>query len=771
MMKFLKINKVFIFVLLFVFGITTYLFALTEEKAKKVTAIEIKGNKSISSANIMPKIKTRVGQEYSQNIISEDLKRIYNMGSFSDVKVDREDFTDGFKVIFYLTEKPIIEDIAIEGSRVIGKRKLDEIIKSKSGDFLDYKVLKEDIKNIQDEYKKRGFSLADITYDSKIDDQTNKVKVKIIIQESLKIKIKKIVFVGNSSFNGKKLLKIIKTRKRFLFLSSGIYNKDVLAEDIERLKAFYKREGFLDAKADYKTEIKQKGLMYVTFLIDEGTKYFTGSITIKGNKLIPREDIVLKLKECLPGKVFSNDLMQLDVDKIKEIYFDKGYIFADIQPATSIDPKTGKVDIDYSITEGEIAYVERINVVGNVKTKDVVIRRELRINPGEKFDGQKLRRSRERLRNLGFFEEVGFNIEPGSAANKKNLEVEVKEAKTGEFSFGGGYSTIDQFVGFLSIRQKNFDFKNFPYFTGDGQDLIFYSEWGTVRQNFQLSFTEPWIFDYPLSFGFDAFQSSHQRETDVGYGYDEERAGGDLRLGKDITEYLSSGLVYRNERIKISDISSDASSELRKEEGENTISSTGLRLALDTRDNRFDPTKGAFLGGWFDVAGGSFGGDKDFTRFSTKASYDVPTWGNSVLEFRLQAGIMDAFGDSSEVPIYERFFAGGANTIRGYQERKVGPIDPVSEDPIGGESMLVANIEYTKPLADYIKVAIFFDAGNVWAKSSDFGSGGFKSGFGAGVRIKTPIGPIRLDYGYPLNKEPGEDKREGQFYFSMSHGF
>ncbi len=766
-----SLKNITMLVLLFVFGMVAVALAQTEGETKNVTAIELKGNKSISTANIMPKIKTRVGQEYSQNIISEDLKRIYNMGSFSDVKVDREDFEGGFKVIFFLIEKPIIEDITIEGSRVIGKRKLDTILKSKKGEFLDLQVLKEDIKNIQDEYKKRGYSLVDISQDIKTDDQTNKAKVKIVIKESFKIKIKKISFVGNKSFKSKRLLKVVKTRTRFLFLSAGLYNKDVLAEDVDRIKAFYKREGFLDVKVDFDTETKEKGLMFITFSIEEGTKYFVGSITIKGNEIISKQDITSQLQDCLPGKVFSNDSLQMDVDKIKQVYFDKGYISADVQSATSIDPKTGRVDIDYSIKEGQTAYVDRINIVGNIKTKDVVIRRELRINPGEKFDGQKLRRSRERLRNLGFFEEVGFNIEPGSAENKKNLVVDVKESKTGEFSFGGGYSTIDQFVGFASIRQRNFDFKNFPYFTGDGQDLVLYSEWGTVRQNFQLSFTEPWIFDYPLSFGFDLFQTSHDREEDVGYGYDERRTGGDLRLDKEISEYLTAGIMYSNEKIKISDIDPSASSELFKEEGENTISSVGLKLALDKRDNKLDPTKGLFLGGWFDVAGGMFGGDKDFTRLTTKTSYDIPTWWNSVLELRLQAGIIDAYGDSSEVPIYERFFAGGANTIRGYQERKVGPIDPSSEDPIGGESLLVGNIEYTKQLVEYLKVAAFFDTGNVWAKSSDLGSGGFKSGFGLGVRIKTPIGPIKLDYGFPLNKEPGEDKKEGQFYFSMSHGF
>lgn len=771
MSKLIKTQTLIIFVLFLLLGINKFSYAQLEEESKLVTAIEIKGNKSISTSQVVAKIKTRVGFEYAENIISEDIKRIYNMGFFSDVKVDREDFNDGFRVIFYLTEKPIIESISFEGARVVSSRKLDQIVQSKVGEFLNYQQLKGDVKNIEDEYKKRGFSLSNIDYDVQTDEETNKAKVKIIIQESVRIRIKKIDFVGNDSFMAKRLLKVIKTRQRFWFITPGLFNKEVVSEDLERLKAFYRIEGFLDAKVDYKTEIKKKGLMYLTFYIEEGIKYLVGNIKIEGNSVISNEDITSRLKDILPGKIFSQELLQLDVDRIKEAYFEKGYIFADVQAATSIDLKTGKVDVGYTIDEGEIAYVERINVVGNTKTKDVVIRRELRISPGERFDGEKLRRSRERLRNLGFFEEVGFDIEPGSEPNKRNLVVEVKESKTGEFSFGGGYSSIDQFIGFVSVEQRNFDIFNFPYFTGDGQDLRLYAEWGTVRESFQLSFTEPWIFDNPISFGFDAFKTSHDRETDVGYGYDEERLGGDIRLAKDLSEYLSAGLIYRFETIDISDVSTDATNELKKEAGETNLSSLGFRLTRDTRDNKFDPTKGTFLSGWFDVAGGPFGGDKDFLRLTGRFSHDIPVFLNSVLEFRAQAGLMDAYGDSSEVPIYERYFAGGSSSIRGYQERKVGPIDPVSEDPIGGEAMLVGNIEFTKPLFEYIKGAVFYDVGNVWSRVEDFGSGNFKSGIGVGVRIKTPIGPIRLDYGYPLNKEPGEEKKEGQFYFSMSHGF
>ena len=416
--------------------------------------------------------------------------------------------------------------------------------------------------------------------------------------------------------------------------------------------------------------------------------------------------------------------------------------------------------------------MNKIKIRGNVKTKDVVIRRELRIHPGERFDGEKLRRSKERLQNLGFFEEVSYDTEDTPSPDKKDLVVEVKESKTGAFSFGGGYSTVDQFVGFVEIEQKNFDWKNWPYFTGAGQDLRFRASIGTITSGFDLSFTDPWVFDYPVSFGFDAYKRSHKRDEDVGYGYDEDVTGGDLRLGKEISEYLRGDLTYRIDRIDISNITDNATNDLKKDVGKNTISSLTPALTFDSRDNVFDTRKGDLLTGSVDWAGGPFGGDKDYWKFFGRASHYFPLPRDSTLELRVRVGLSKPYGDSDSIPIYERFFAGGAYTIRGYEERAVGPVDPASKDPLGGESMLVGNIEYTYPLFSFLKAAAFYDIGNVWAKMNDIGSGGLKSGFGLGVRIRTPIGPILLDYGIPLNKAPGEDKKSsGRFHFSASHGF
>lgn len=741
-----------------------------------VTAIEVKGNKAISTNTIVSKMKTRIGSPYQENVVSDDLKRLYLLGFFSDIKIDTEDYKDGIKVIISVVERPIIEKINFLGIRRITMKdeKLKEQLKSKETQYLDYPNLAEDVRILKKMYEKMGYSRAQIDYRVEINKVTNKAKIQFNVVEGKSLRIKEILVQGNTAFSQRRILRLMKT-KRAWFFNAGALKEDVLKEDIERIKSFYRREGYTDVAVDYevKPHPKKPHLLYITLNLQEGKKYLVGNITLQGNKDIDQKDILARLKECIPGKVFSQEALKQDIANIQGLYFDRGYISAQVEEATSLNSYTGRVDIVYNIIENKVAYVDKIKIRGNVKTKDVVIRRELRIHPGDKFDGEKLRRSKERLQNLGFFEEISYDTDDTAAPNKKDLVVEVKESKTGAFSFGGGYSTVDEFVGFVEIEQKNFDWKNFPYFTGAGQDLKFRASFGTLSSGFDLSFTEPWVFDYPVSFGFDLYKREHKRDEDVGYGYDEEVTGGDLRLGKEISEYLKADLMYRYDQIDITNISTEATStDLIAEEGKNTISSITPSLTYDSRDNVFDTTKGDLLTASLEWAGGPFGGDKDFWKFFGRASHYFPLPHDSALEIRARVGMADTYGNSKRLPIYERFFAGGAYTIRGYEERKVGPYDLASKDPLGGESMLVGNIEYTYPLFNFLKAAVFCDTGNVWGNLNDIGSGGFKSSVGLGVRIRTPIGPIMLDFGIPLNKEPGEDSRKsGRFHFSASHGF
>lgn len=744
--------------------------SVLETGRKIVKAVEVKGNKTIGMAMILSKVKTRAGQAYLQSIISDDLKRLYNTGYFSDVSVDRQEYAGGFRVIFYVVEKSIVEKVSFSHIRYLKPKSLSRKIKTKKGKFLDSKSLRDDVRTIKELYEKKGLTKATVDVEKEIDALTNKARVHFVIKEGTRVKVKRIWIEGNESYRDKKILRVIKTRPDSLF-TSGYLKEDLLEEDMDRIRSFYEQKGYIDATADYILEPLSISRLVIKIKIYEGKQYFVEDISIVGNKVASREEIIGVMKEVEKAKIFSRSKLKFDVANVRAMYFDKGYIFARVRESTSLNPEKGEVQIRLDIDEGELAYINRIKVQGNTRTRDIVVRRELQLYPGDQFDGAKLRRSKERLTNLGYFEDISYDIEDVDTSDRKNLIVQVKEAKTGSFSFGGGYSTVDQVVGFVEIEQKNFDFTSWPTFTGGGQDLLLRAETGSTRNNMQLSFTEPWLFDYPISAGFDAYIMEKEREKDVGFAYDEKRVGGNIRFGKQFTDYISSVVTYRREEIEIDNFDEDVSAAVLAEEGENTISSLGFSLTRDSRDSVFSPTKGLYLNGAVDVAGGFLGGDRDFIRLSARTSYNIPWKFDSVLEFRLRAGVVDAYDNSSAVPIFEKFFAGGAKTIRGYDERKVGPLDDTTKDPVGGESLLVGNIEYTIPVIEFIKFATFFDVGNVWPRVEDFGGGDLRYGTGLGLRIKTPIGPVSLDYGYPLSDEPGEESQSGKFYFSISRGF
>ena len=744
-------------------------------ESRMIKAIEITGNTTISTAKILTQIKSRVGLQYLETVVSEDIKRLYNTGYFTDVRSEIEDQDGGTKLIFEVQEKPVIGDITFSDIKRFKKDNLLKEIKTKPGDFLDNKQIKEDVKTLQDFYAKKGMTDAIIESEIHLDDVLHKADVHFAITEGRKIKIKIIDILGNQAFKDRRIKKLMKTKKDNIF-RSGRLKEDVLKEDTRRIEAFYEQRGYIDATADYDIEYLSEGKVKINVEVIEGGQYFIGEVTISGYQIVSREEIDEAIKNLKTGKVFSRAKMEEDINAIRTLYFDKGYIFARVEDRTSIIPETGQVAVDLQITEGEEAYVGEVKIQGNARTRDIVIRREIRLFPGDKFEGKKLKRSRERLQNLQYFEEIDFNIEDTDVTNVKDLVVDVKEAKTGSFSFGGGFSSVDKLIGFFEIEQKNFDISNWPHLTGGGQQLAFRAETGSNRSNFKLSFTEPWIRDYPVSGGFDLYVADKRRDRDVGYIFDEKRAGLVLRLGKEFTEYFSAGISYKYEQVKISDIEVGVSADILAEEGKNNISSISNVLTYDKRDSKVAPTEGWYVTNTFDLAGGLFSGDKDFYREQLRGSYYIPIevdkydW-LSVLELSGRVGVADAYGDSAKVPIFERFFAGGAYTIRGYEERSVGPFDPGSFDPTGGESMIVGSLEYTIPVIDFMKLAFFYDFGNVWAKASDIASGGYKSGIGSGVRVKTPIGPINLDYGYPLDDPSNGDGKQGQFYFSISRGF
>jgi len=746
-----------------------------EPGQKLIKYVDVKNNKTVSGATILSKLKTKKGDMFSQKVVDEDIKRLYLLGFFSDVSVSVEDVQDEVGVIFTVTEKAPLTKVIFIGNKVFDSRRLESVVESKLNEFADERKLKKDADSIKDLYEKKGYPWVGVVYKIEVDENNTFSKAIFTIDEGAKAVVKKLDIIGNTAFSDKRMLKIIKS-KTAGFFRSGVYKKEVLEDDIERIKNFYKQAGYLDVKPAYELIFREKARrkwIELVVRIEEGRKYVTGNIKVAGNVVFSEEELkaLLKMK---PGDTFTEEGLHGDVGGIQEHYFDKGYIMARVRPDTLLNVETDRVDITYTLAEGEVAYVNKINIRGNTKTKDVVIRRELRIKPGERYDGAKLKRSKERLYNLGYFEDITFDTEETAEPDKRDMVVDVKETKTGEFSFGGGFSSIDKLIGFVEVEQKNFDMLNFPTFTGDGQNLKLRGEFGSTRKNYLLSWTEPWIFNQPLSFGFDLYASERNKSGSTGYAYDEKRSGGDIRFGKEFNEVLRGDFTYKIETVDISDLDSNVSQALKDEAGRNTISSAMFQLTKDTTDNRFNPVKGSILVGSIEVAGGPFGGDKDFAKFFNSMSH-YSEIGPFLLELKLRDGVVSTYGgNNGAVPVYERFFAGGTYTIRGFKERDIGPKDQ-SGDAIGGGTIAIANAELTFSIIENLKGAFFVDAGNVWhvPDSKPRGGtspGGIRIGVGTGVRIKTPIGPVKLDYGFPINADASQDK-SGRIHFSMTRGF
>lgn len=744
---------------------------VADRETKTIAAINVKNNRSISTETILSKIKTKVGDVFSQQVLNEDLKRLYATEYFTDVSIDVEDYAGGASVTFIVEEKSVIGKIIFEGNKAFRDPKLKSFMKSKENEMLNLALLAQDIAEIKNQYTKKGYPLVDVRYEVSVDKELNKATLTIIINEKSRVKVSRINIIGNEHIKTKKIRKILATKPAWLF-NQGVFKDDVFQDDLEKIKYLYDDEGFLDVEVIPKMEYSDDSrLLDITLEIKEGKQYLVGDIAIKGDIVLPEKDIRSKIN-MKTGTPFSSRALRQDSLSVKQHYYHYGYMNVVVDIDRNLNPQTGRIDITYSIDAKDLVYVGKVDIRGNIKTKDLVIRRELRIYPGEKFDGDKIRRSKERLYNLGFFEDLSFDTNPTEKSDTQDLVVSVKEAKTGEFSFGGGYSSIDQFLGFVDVTQRNFDILNFPYFTGAGQNLTLRAELGMTRANYNLSWTEPWILGYPLALGFDLYRTSHRKDTDIGWPYDETRTGIDTRLGKEFTEYLRGDAMYKLEQVNIASVIENASDDMKQEQGTNNISSVILQLTQDVRNNVFNPTKGYILNSSFENAGGFILGDKDYIKGTLTAAYYYTFFEKFVLELKGRAGLSNAYGSSDEVPIYERFFAGGANTIRGYKERRVGPRDTGSNEPIGGEAIIVGNAEITFPIYEnVIKGAIFYDVGNVWRRAEDIAfGGGYKHGAGLGIRVKTPVGPVNLDYGYPLVSNY-EDDKTGEFYFKMSRGF
>jgi len=713
----------------------------------KILRINISGNKNVSIEKILSLMKTKEGDEFDEEIIKNDIENLIKTGYFKkiDYTVDKKD--GNVEINIEITENPLIEKINFSGNKAFRIKKLKEFLGVKEGDILDEKKVIEGVKKIKEEYSKRGFEMCEVEYE--IEEKDGNCILNIEIAEKGRIYVERILFEGNNSFTDKKLKKIMKIKERRMPFIKGTYKEEVLEEDIDRIKNLYNENGFIEAKVSKEVEYGEKGLIIKIF-IEEGKKYYVGEIKFEGNLIFKEEDVRknVLIKE---GEVFNSRKNEESMKNIYQFYSDKGYIKCSVEYIPEI--VEDKVNITYFLKPESEYYAEEIKIKGNKITKDKVIRREIKVEPGNKITGDKIRKSFNNLRDTNYFENIQIYpeiVEEGKA----DLIVNVKEReKTGFFLFGGGYSTAEKFVGMIGIQQTNFDITNPPKFVGGGQQISLMFEMGSQKRNYRFSFTEPYFLDKPIYLGPDVY-----RLTSMWSDWTETATGFDLRVGRR-WENLTLGFKFTTENVELSDVKilSEIPPPGEEKKRKNSITTSLVYSKLDSE--RF-PKKGDRLR--FSVEYAGVGGDLNFIKAILENHFYYP-FKNVIFHSKTLAGYID-----KDVPIYERFFGGGIGTVRGYQERSLGP----KEDSyyLGGNIVLAQNFEILYPLyQDIFYGIIFFDIGNVYKDWTSIGE--LKKGVGAGIRVNVPFfgAPIEIYYGYGLDAEPGEKK--GRIHIGMSFGF
>ena len=725
-----------------------------EQEKIVIKEISIQGNRKIEEATIRFKMKTKVGEEFSVENLREDVKTLYSTGYFDQVTVDAEGFEGGLKLTIQVKEKPYIKEVVLKGNEAFETKKIMEKVDLPLGSIANPLILNQNAEKIRLFYEEGGYYQAAVTPTVEPVSE-NEAKAVFLIEENAKFEIEEIAFTGNKAFSAGKLRKQMKTKELLLLFIYGTLKGAELKADIDRLKGFYLNNGYLDVKIGVpQVEVdREKKKIRIGVHIEEGPQFKVGQVSLSGNTVFEGKELLPDLK-TKKEEVFSYEVLQRDIFSITDKYGEKGYIFADVTPITELDREKLLVDIKLTVQEGRQMKLERIEVSGNDRTRDNVIRRELRIAESDIFDSRAVRRGKEALNYLGFFEEVKVDTVPGSTEDQLIVKVGVKERLTGTFSLGGGYGSVDGVMGMAQIAESNL--------FGRGLRLSLTAEISQKRQRFDLGFFDRKVFDTDNSVGFNLYNQERLFPT-----WNEGRRGGDVTYGRPILSGFDGYLTYRYEKVKIYGLSDRAPSLVKDARGSSSTSSLTLAIVRDLRDNRLDPTRGSNSLASVQYAGGILGGVNHFMKYEADSSYYQPLFWKVVGVLHGSIGYGEGIGDH-RLPLYERYFLGGPTTVRGYKFREVGPVDK-DDQPYGGNKRLSFNVEAIFPLIETFKGVLFYDRGNAWGEGENMSLSEMRQGVGVGLRFFSPLGPIRLEYGWKLDRRRDESK--GQFHFSVGAFF
>ncbi len=777
----------------------------------KVYRIEIKhiGPPAASDELIRANLRVKVGDLYLRAAVDDDVRSLYATGFFYNIQVVADNTPDGVVITYKVQGKPRLTEIKFQGNTKFKSAKLLKKISSKVDEPLDERKLFTDTQDLQKLYQKKGYQRTQVKYVLNIDETAGRGTVTFEITESPKIKILEVDFPGAKAFPLKKLRKTIKTRKHWMFswlTGSGVLKDEQFDEDKEKLTELYRDKGYIDFEIkDVQFVNPTPRTLIIRFILYEGTQYKVGSVKFTGNKLFTVAEIAQGLRAAhersrsktkigangLPmdvGHVFTPGGVTKDTEAVEDFYGAKGYI--DVTASSGHlkleripNTETGTMDLGFQIDEGQKSYIERIEIKGNVRTKDKVIRRELAVSPGEVFDMVRVKLSKQRLEGLGYFGRVDTRPEPTTISpDRKNLVVDVDEKTTGHVSLGAGFSTVDSLVGIAEYNEGNFQA---PWFRGGGQKFRLRITVGTERQDYEMTFIEPWFLGRKLQFGLDLFYRDYAflspndiyTETDLGTKVSLQRAlGSDFLRGgvnytvEDVGIHLSSGAtplsLYSQDNVPTA---------IQDTLGNHILSTVGTSIAYDTRNSVQLPNKGQRTELIAQVTGGPLGGSYSFYRLEAHtAHYFRGLSPGHVLELGGVAGVVDEFGRAPDVPFFERYFLGGPNSLRGFKYRYVSPRQVPNipdNEPIGGDTYWFGSAEYSIPIFEQergvgVRVAFFYDIGSVGGAPYNANLSGYSDDYGIGLRLNLPIGPLRLDYGIPIRHDQ-YSSAAGKFQFTV----
>ena len=741
--------------------------------------VEYTGPATISRERILAQMRTKVGQLYSNEVVQEDIKALYKTGYIRNVRIFAQPQGDGVKVIVAVQTRAIVREIEITGAERVKPTRLRKEIKIRLNQAVDEQQLEEARQKIIDVYQARGYTDVSVQFRiDPIDEKRGTARVVFTVTEGARGAVSQIRFEGNAHASQAVLRKQMKTRGRTLLYivdKSGRLDEIQLEQDLDKIREYYQNHGFIDVEIkEVRKERTQKGPMIITIVISEGPQYHVRKLSITGYQNTTEAKIraLLKMKE---GSVYSPKQLRDDAKAVADAYGSGGYVDLEITPeGTPSGPAL--IDVHYNIEEGVRSFVNRVNIEGNTRTKDKVLRREVLVAPGDVFNTVRVDITKKRLENLGYFAKVETYPEDTDIPGRKDLTILVQEKRTGSLSFGGGFSTVDKLVGFAELTQGNFDLFNWPSFTGGGQKFRLRVQYGTERKDFTLNITEPYFLDRRLALSGQAFY------TEANYlsaEYDQRNYGFMFDLRKPLNAYMYGTLGYQFQYVDIFNVDPSASDAILSQAGSTLESKVLASLVFDTRDNpllsrrgqriTFSPfITGTFLGGDIQV----YGLDMEVSQY-----FHLP-WDTILLINGEIATVSHYIGGNrpftsinglpSGVPLYERLYLGGSNNLRGFPFREVGPQDQNGE-PTGGQSMARTTVEWTFPIIEKARGAIFYDMGFVNSASWAFGFQNMASDVGIGLRLDLPIGPLRLDYGYPVMRNGYNGG--GHFNFSVGYQF